>query len=343
MREIDGYKIWDTNMYLENISANTLLYMYQNNEVKFDSEMQRGEVWNRQKSSLYINSVFLKLTMYQSPFLVNKTVDENGAVIYDVLDGKQRGLASLIRFINDEYSLSDLRDEPTFLYEGKPYDLSKRKFSQLPINLQNRLKDVSIPIAVMDNASREEKAIVFRRFNNGKSMSQYDIARSFASDLTDINELSQHELFNVMLSTIKHKALEQQILVSKAYIIMFTDNITVREKQIRDILSNLDVTAEQKEKMNHAFDFILEAYKFLNSEDETVARKIFDRTQFFTYVKFVEKFESARQLADWMKEFYNNTPEEYTDIISKGHTTSLNMAKPRYDIMENSINEFLSR
>ena len=90
-------------------SVNSFKKRYEKGEINFDNPIQRGIVWNKVMSSLYIHSLLYDVLVYQKPFLVSKK--ENG---WDVLDGKQRG-TSLIKFINNEFALIGLQKEPSII------------------------------------------------------------------------------------------------------------------------------------------------------------------------------------------------------------------------------------
>ena len=96
-------------------SVMTIHKMYHSSkrqEIDFDIPQQRGIAWKNSKKSLYIHSVLMGLHRFQGAIIVNKIKDENGKPVYKVYDGKQRMLSALIKFIEGEYALSGLKNEP---------------------------------------------------------------------------------------------------------------------------------------------------------------------------------------------------------------------------------------
>ena len=90
-------------------SVRKLYTMYKNKEYKqidFDIPTQRGIMWEISRRSLYIHSVLLGLHVFQSAIIVNAVKDEEGRTVYQVYDGKQRILSTLMKYIDGEYCLA---------------------------------------------------------------------------------------------------------------------------------------------------------------------------------------------------------------------------------------------
>ena len=142
--------------FKEQWSVNIFVKRYEKGEINFDNPIQRGIVWNKVMSSLYIHSLLYDILVYQKPFLVSKK--ENGV---DVLDGKQRGL-TLIKYVNNGFALTGLQNEPLIMVNGEPYQINGKFFKQLPDELQWKILDFSIDIAKLEDAKQEyEDALEF--------------------------------------------------------------------------------------------------------------------------------------------------------------------------------------
>ena len=120
----------DYRAFKDSWSVNSFKKRFEKGEINFDNPIQRGIVWNKVMSSLYIHSLLYDVLVYQKPFLVSKK--ENGV---DILDGKQRG-TSLIKFINNEFALTGLQKEPSIILRGEPYNINGKYFKQLEEDLQ---------------------------------------------------------------------------------------------------------------------------------------------------------------------------------------------------------------
>lgn len=316
-------------------------------EIDFDIYQQRGIDWDIKRRSLYIHSVLMGLHVFQSAVIVNSVPDEGGKPVQQVYDGKQRCLATLIKFIDNEYKLTGLRDEPPILDDdGEPVNINGKFFNKLPDSLQQRLKDATITVAVAQNANDQMMGMIFRRINNGKTMSAFDISRSQSNDVDTMermSRLSSHALFANLLTNKKIEALKQHEIVIKTWISLYEKEPCFTGKHINSVMKTLDLTVEQEEKIIHIFDVLNASWESLTGDNSAIAKVAFNKTHLFTIIPYVEKFSDTEQFTNWLIEFFTNMPEEYAEVINAGHTTTPSSVKARYDIVARNVEEFLSR
>lgn len=79
-----------------------VLRMYENGELNFDNALQRALVWDLERKSLFIHTI---IKNYQIDPV--KAVKVDG--VYDILDGKQRLLGTLIAFMKGNLNLKVFR------------------------------------------------------------------------------------------------------------------------------------------------------------------------------------------------------------------------------------------
>lgn len=94
---------------------------------------------------------------------------------YNILIQERR---DKIKQYRNEYALSGLEKEPQITVEGKPYKLNGKLFKQLHEDLQMKILDFQIEMAVLEDAPQKIEALFFERSNNGKAMAKIDLARS---------------------------------------------------------------------------------------------------------------------------------------------------------------------
>lgn len=332
-------------MYQKGYSVKSLYNMYHEeiSEIDFDDDMQRGEVWNNTQKSLYIHSVLLKITDAQSPFIAGVRELSNGNQLLKIFDGKQRG-TTFIHFIDGDFKLTGLTNEPDILLNGEPVKLQGRRFKQLPKKLQQWIFDTNINISIMENATPEQEALIFRRLNNGKNMNKFDIARSYKQGMDDIKELQNHELFMVMYSDKDRKALKQQETIVRTWISLFENEPNFSAFHINETMKMLSIDPEQMEQIKSAYDMIFEAYKMLaiNRENSETIKMMFKSVHFVGYLPFLDMFDNTEQFTEWTKSFFTNMSEEYRQFVRE-HTTSPTSIKRRKEIIEKSINDFLGK
>lgn len=122
-----------------------------------DPDFQRDFVWSTEKQSKLIESCVMRIPL--PVFYVAELSDGRVAVV----DGLQR-LSSFRRFLADELKLSGL---------GEKHPLLGKKYSQLPINLQERIEDTQITLYILDKDAPDRARLdIFERVNSGEVLSR---------------------------------------------------------------------------------------------------------------------------------------------------------------------------
>lgn len=328
------------DMTVKQFTIASLRQKFKKGELDFNTDMQRGEVWNKFRASLYIHSLLLGLSPYQSPFLMNKRTNEDNTVTYEVLDGKQRGLPAIIKYLDNGYALCGLASEPNIIYNGKPYIINGLRFCQLPEELRKELESVGIPVAISFNATPEQKSVIFSRANNYKPMSKFDLARANKKDMSDIIHLASHKLFEAMCGD-KRKKLDYHKLIVESWIVENEIEPIITSTHINKVMSELAMSEKEQDRLNRDYDKVLKAYQILLPDKENgIIKTIFNATHFLSYLSFVENFPDDRACAEWFKKFYSDIPNDYSET-TVSQTNSTTNLKIRMNVVENSINEFL--
>lgn len=123
---------------------------------QLDPDFQRDFVWPIDKQSRLIESCLMRIPL---PVLY---VAEAKSGRIAVVDGLQR-LTTFSRYLEDEFSLSLISSD-----EDSPHALNGLRFSELPINLQERIEDTQLIVYILDaNAPERAKLDIFERVNSG--------------------------------------------------------------------------------------------------------------------------------------------------------------------------------
>lgn len=317
-------------------SVNSFKKRYEKGEINFDNPIQRGLVWSKPMSSLYIHSLLYDILVYQKPFLVSKK--ENG---WDVLDGKQRA-NTLIKYINNEYALTGLQKESLIMVNGESYNANGKFFKQLPEDLQMKILDFPIDMAILEDAPMEIEALFFNRSNGGKAMAKVDLARSKNRSIEVVKEIAQHEIFKAMFSEKMLQKLPQDEIVVKTWQALNETDPDYSAKHFNELMEDLEITEENKQQIISVYDKVFEAYKKVLISDKEIATLIMKKTHFLTYVTFVEQFETVDKLTEWLLSFYKNMPAEYVEA-SKQQTTGGKNTSIRFTIVKDSVYKFLEK
>ena len=120
-------------------------------------DFQRDFVWDLKKQSKLIESCIMRIPL---PVLY---VAEGADGRITVVDGLQR-LGTFSRFLNDDLALAGL---------GKGHPLTGLRFTQLPLNLQERVEDTQLTLYILDkNAPQRAQLDIFERVNGGAVLSR---------------------------------------------------------------------------------------------------------------------------------------------------------------------------
>ncbi|TRZ49395.1 DUF262 domain-containing protein [bacterium] len=127
-------------------------------------DFQREFVWPLKKQSRLIESCLMRIPL--PVFYVAEAKD--GRII--VVDGLQR-LLTFTRYLSNEFSLSSLGTGKEDSPQENP--LLGKKFSDLPITLQERVEDTQLTLYILDaKAPERAKLDIFERVNSGEPLSR---------------------------------------------------------------------------------------------------------------------------------------------------------------------------
>ena len=311
-----------------NWTAKSLAQRIARGTVSLDNAVQRGFVWDDNRQSLLIHSM---LTGYPIPvFFASKDGDK-----YDMLDGKQRA-TTICRFLNDEFKLKNIPEiehevtvegaegeEPTV--ETEILDLNGKKFSELPEDIQDAIKDYSFNIAYFDGITDDQISEMFCRLNNGKPLSSIELTRVKAKSLDTIKAIARHPIFSTALTEAAIKRYTDEDIIIKAWVLINDEieNPSFDTKTIRSLTAEADITDEQRTQLETAFTRILDTYNYIkdNTFDvklgKKISKRIVTRTHLLSLVPFaimsVEDGVSVERFAKWASEFYSGTRSASVD------------------------------
>ena len=180
-------------------TARDLKVMYEKGNLSFDNAVQRSFVWKNtakdNRMSMLIDSMIRGLPV--PPMYCNCIFEDIKNKTYDFLDGKQR-VTTIVKFLKDEFPLVNI---PTFEdEEGNEQDFNDLVYSQLPEDVQDTIKTYSLTVYYYENMDQEDAEEMFRRLNNGKSLTAIELTRANAISGEKIRKIGNHNLFNIAMS-----------------------------------------------------------------------------------------------------------------------------------------------
>jgi uncharacterized protein with ParB-like and HNH nuclease domain len=184
----------------------TLVREITNGNISFDIAVQRGEVWDINRKTLFIDSLISNYPIEPVMFAY-----DSSAKINYVIQGKQR-LSTINNFVNNKIKLSKKMEPITI--DDKIYELAGLNFTSLPEEVQEIIKSRSIDCWRLEDLSDEEIAEVFYRINNGKPLTNIEIFRVQTKGFDVFKKLAKHPVIvNAITNKGKSKFLDEQTVL----------------------------------------------------------------------------------------------------------------------------------
>lgn len=181
-------------------NAKQVSKMFDNDCLHFDNVIQRGNVWDKKRQSLLVDSM---LRGYPIPPMYTIKTEEKvktpkGMVsVFDCIDGKQRCTA-INEFKNNRLSLTGL--EAYTDGSGNEIDLNGLTYDELDEDMKDTFDSYSLTVYFFSDITDDEISEMMSRLNNGKPLTGIEAARIKARNLPAIASLAKHPFFTRNLS-----------------------------------------------------------------------------------------------------------------------------------------------
>lgn len=227
-------------------------------EINLAPDFQRkGGIWTEDAQSRLIESILIRIPL--PAFYVDATDEDQWLVV----DGLQR-LTTLRRFVIDgELALTGLE----FLK-----DLTGKTFSELPRNLQRRIKETEVTVfQIQPGTPPEVKFNIFKRINTGGlPLSSQEIRNAINGNRVRkfIKDLAESPSFKTATrNSIADKRMADRECVTRFVAFLINDPMTYKGKDfdgfLNQVMRDLDdpnrVPDSQLQELHQKFDFAMKA------------------------------------------------------------------------------------
>lgn len=317
---------------------------------RFDNTVQRTLVWNNEKKSRLIHTAILNLPC--PPLYANVyTNPETGKKVYDFLDGKQRSHA-FKEFLNDEFELTDV---PVLTFtDGKEFNINGYRFSELPEEVQDMIKNYSLNISTMEDLNDDEVTDLFYILNNGVALTKIEVSRVKAKALDAIRQVASHPLFDTILTEKARAKYTNEDIAIKAFALLFNETgNSLENKDIRPYMERMELDEADIKGMNNLLTIVQDMYLMEMAkgtpEAKKVAKRITTRTHLISLIPFIcrgyEENRTVKDMVAWVETFFYTTDRSTTvsekyNMACKSASNSRDAVCTRDDELNDSYETF---
>lgn len=232
-------------------------------------------------------------------------------------------------------------------------DASGKRFDELPEELQDTILSSTISVCYFPNLIEPtETAELFRRLNNGQSLSTKSRTLASCQNLYELLDIGSHDIFSEMMSEKARSNKNEIPLVMKIWTML---NMPISEISFESRIFN--PMLEKKEHipddevfvMNTVMDYAMDVHKvLLDRKQKKLAGKMYKETHFISLIPFFKKAADTEiaeeKFADWIKEFFGTLDKTsisdiYNESCAGGVAKSVNIAL-RDEELSKSYEEF---
>lgn len=319
------------------MTVRDIVALYQEGKIRFDLAIQRNEVWDDDRASLFIHSM-----LYGYPFPPVYTMDGKDVVreIDDakgdekeylwVLDGKQR-LTRTIKFILNEWILSS--DMP----EVGGHDLANMNFDNLPEELKNKILNTQFTVFQFRNMTLEEVEETFYRLNMGAPLSRQEInrVRGGIEVLKILDKFKNMEFFQDKLNMsakMKNRFMDEELLLQIMMIMIDGEKLEgYSKKAVENFIIRLkdhDLSEKDEKRITEALEYLNQAAEMMEDKARKRAfKKVHVPTLAVIAEEAIQNGDDVRVFEMWVSEFFDKDklPNGYKELTKAGSGKNTNI------------------
>lgn len=317
------------------------------NNINFRCPVQRGFVWDIGRQSLFIHSL-LNGDIIPPLFIRRLSLEDGNQYKMEARDGQQR-CTTVYRFMKDEFKLSKIPEYK----EGDKFDfrisrgeneelqdINGLSWNDLTEEEKDKIKDATISIYYIDNATDIEADMIFFKLNNGKSLTNTELARAQAKSRDILKALSDHKLFATMFSE-KSLVNSSFDMATKMWFMLNEDEPNLMSSHIKAELKSIDVTPEESSRITNVLDFALLVYN--NLSIVKIAKRMITKTHFLSLVpvidRAIEDDINPAKFVEFVESFYNgkSTKEPTINNIYNEVFNNASASRSRIRVRHNAL------
>lgn len=345
-------------------NVSELVKKMNNKTINFNHALQRnaGQWSNKQKSDLI--SDILQGNPIPALIFAEQIID--GSCITFDLDGKQR-CTTVKEFVDDMFKISKnvarniisyqsavkdpdgkviLNEKGYPVFEWVEYDISNKKYSQLPDELQDKIKDYNFDVTLYLNCSNEDIAYHIQRYNQGKAMNSVQkgityLGEDFAREVRAITGLPFFQDYGFTFKQFNNGTFNR-IVVESVMAINFLDDWKKSPEEIAMFLN--------KHAKFSMFEDIEDSITRLQEIITPDVEDMFDAKNTFLWLTLFDRFKKLnledKQFIEFLAAFdkelkYQKVNGNTFISIDEGkNTKDKSVLTSKIEHLENLMNDF---
>lgn len=266
-------------------------------------------------------------------------VKEDG--IRYVFDGVQRS-TNICNYVNDGYRLP--RSLKPVVLDGVEYEIAGKKFSQLDEAVQDKIRTSEVTVYMFTGCTEEDIREMYRRQNNGKSLSNTQKRTAIESDAMSeiVFSLADHPFFDKILSPTQIKRDLPRDLVRECLMLINTNNendfTSFRSGDINSFVTWFSDQLAQGNVSEDMAPLIQEALDKFDAEFESKVEinSLSVPMMIYAGYRVLKDKQSFSRLVEKVNEFISSYDinEDYKQFCSEG-TSGAEKVRGRFEYWKN--------
>ena len=312
--------------------------MYDKGKIDLHHPIQRGDVWENWRRELLVDSLFIEFPV--PTIYAKRGLDEKGQQVYIIMEGVQR-IRTFEKLLHDKlpvtvsdtaipYLESEIDEEIDY------HEIKGKKFSELPLSLQELLKTTMISFKYFENLTPAEEVTLFNRLNMGKPLSSKSKFIAAIKDLDGIFEIGTHPIFEDMLTPRALDSKNQIMIVAKVWCMLYMnlEDVSFELKHMSALFAEKIISDDERDVLNRVFDLIQATHKVLtDSKEKATAKKLYTETHMVSltpmFKEAIDRGITDEDMANWLMEFFDVKNTEYEEATSGSAKNAKIMTRDR--------------
>ena len=266
--------------------------------------------------------------------------------IYQIPDGKQR-LNTIFDFIDGKFRIKNVDLIDTGIGEAQDIvDIEKKLFSELSQKMQNRILSFKPVVEYHENLSPVQLAYLFVARNNGIPIDANEKDRVDTISQRDFMEVSDHELFNNILTAAKFNSGEFEIITKQTWVMLNIKRPDFTKPKYVPVIKEVIVTDEEKKRITAIYDRLNECYTYLKKQmkvDQKHLTIMFSKLHVVSLARIIEDSINndipVEKLCEWLTHFF--VCEKGKTTISKSYNNACLSGSAAYQKVKSRVTALL--